>query len=359
MQGTSDRSVARHLFLVVLVVALVLPFGPLFTPPAQAQEEEEEYAGNFTLMFEKARKPALKAIEKKFRESKLFDATVEQLNDTLALPSDLNIVFTQCGTVNAFYDSKNSRVLMCYELMEFFQKQFAAAYEDDEVAEAAMLDSTIFVFHHELGHALVDLLELPITGKEEDAVDDLATLVLLKEWEGGDESALSAANSFYMMGEDEEASEDETAIEKLPYYGEHSLGKQRYYQIACIVYGSDPETHADLVGESLPRERAERCEAEYQQKARSWGTLLADFYGAADQEEVEETADSIMNGVALKSAIPGNTSDDQTVYQVVVNQEKRYSLWPADRELPRGWKAVGKSGTKDECLQYVREAMKG
>jgi MbtH protein len=46
---------------------------------------------------------------------------------------------------------------------------------------------------------------------------------------------------------------------------------------------------------------------------------------------------------------------DTSLYQVVVNQEGQYSLWFADRELPQGWSAVGKSGTKDECLAYVEE----
>ncbi|HZS36029.1 MAG TPA: MbtH family protein [Polyangia bacterium] len=47
--------------------------------------------------------------------------------------------------------------------------------------------------------------------------------------------------------------------------------------------------------------------------------------------------------------------DDDTVYQVVVNHEQQYSIWPAARELPLGWTAVGKSGTKAECLDYIKQ----
>ena len=47
--------------------------------------------------------------------------------------------------------------------------------------------------------------------------------------------------------------------------------------------------------------------------------------------------------------------EDTTRYQVVVNHEEQYSIWPADRELPLGWKAAGKSGTKEECLAYIKE----
>ena len=42
-------------------------------------------------------------------------------------------------------------------------------------------------------------------------------------------------------------------------------------------------------------------------------------------------------------------------YSVVVNGEEQYSIWPADREKPAGWKDAGKSGTKEECLAFIKE----
>ena len=47
--------------------------------------------------------------------------------------------------------------------------------------------------------------------------------------------------------------------------------------------------------------------------------------------------------------------NDDAFYKVVVNDEEQYSIWPADRENPIGWKDAGKSGTKEECLEYIRE----
>jgi MbtH protein len=47
--------------------------------------------------------------------------------------------------------------------------------------------------------------------------------------------------------------------------------------------------------------------------------------------------------------------EDTTVYQVVVNHEEQYSIWPVGRELPLGWSGVGKEGTKAECLAYIEE----
>jgi uncharacterized protein YbdZ (MbtH family) len=46
--------------------------------------------------------------------------------------------------------------------------------------------------------------------------------------------------------------------------------------------------------------------------------------------------------------------EDKTTYKVGVNHEEQYSIWPADRENPLGWRDVGKSGTKEECLAYIK-----
>jgi len=48
-------------------------------------------------------------------------------------------------------------------------------------------------------------------------------------------------------------------------------------------------------------------------------------------------------------------SEDKVIYRVVMNHEEQYSIWPAHREIPSGWKDVGKSGVKAECLAYIKE----
>ncbi|BAY50146.1 MbtH domain-containing protein (plasmid) [Scytonema sp. HK-05] len=50
-----------------------------------------------------------------------------------------------------------------------------------------------------------------------------------------------------------------------------------------------------------------------------------------------------------------NDQEDTTIYKVVVNDEQQYSIWSADRENALGWTDVGKSGTKAECLAYIKE----
>ena len=48
-------------------------------------------------------------------------------------------------------------------------------------------------------------------------------------------------------------------------------------------------------------------------------------------------------------------NDSGALYYIVMNHEEQYSIWPADRENALGWKAVGPSGPKDQCLAYIKE----
>jgi MbtH protein len=47
--------------------------------------------------------------------------------------------------------------------------------------------------------------------------------------------------------------------------------------------------------------------------------------------------------------------EDDTLYHVVVNHEEQYSIWPEYKAVPAGWRAVGKTGRKPECLDYIKE----
>ena len=46
---------------------------------------------------------------------------------------------------------------------------------------------------------------------------------------------------------------------------------------------------------------------------------------------------------------------DAAVYKVVINHEEQYSIWPAERENALGWQDAGKTGTRQECLDYIQQ----
>jgi hypothetical protein len=190
------------------------------------------------------------------------------LNKVFILPQDIYLSVDVCGEANAYYDPDTKEIIMCTELSKFFEQSFAKEYEDKDEAAQAVHDSTIFIFYHELGHALIDIYDLPVTGKEEDAVDQLATLIVADGSEEGAASVFNGAVAFTHFDGDE--------LSESAFWGEHSMGIQRFYNTVCLLYGQDPKAHKDMVtDEVLPQARAQRCPSEYQRIEKAWGTLLS------------------------------------------------------------------------------------
>lgn len=53
--------------------------------------------------------------------------------------------------------------------------------------------------------------------------------------------------------------------------------------------------------------------------------------------------------------MPWNEDDEDQIFEVVVNHEEQYSIWPADREVPRGWRTVGVKAPKAACLAHIEQ----
>jgi hypothetical protein len=247
----------------------------LIRVPAQGKKQKIKDQGDFKVVYRLGQKSKFKDIQDDLKESKLFEEIAAGLNDTFALPVDLPIVFMECGEENAFYDPDKGEIHMCYELINQFIETFARHSKTPEAAVTATLDAVAFVLFHELGHALIHIYELPATGKEEDAVDQLATLLLIEGvGEEGEVAAIDGARSF-SLGENLKGVD----ANKLAFWDEHSLGPQRFYNILCWVYGQNTEKWAHLVKNgNLPKERAERCSEEYEKMSNAWGTLLDPYF---------------------------------------------------------------------------------
>jgi MbtH protein len=80
----------------------------------------------------------------------------------------------------------------------------------------------------------------------------------------------------------------------------------------------------------------------YDSHSRNHANHIAQLLNAIFQEEDLIVADT-------------GESRNETVYKVLVNEEKQYSLWRADKDIPAGWKDEGTSGSKEECLAHIEE----
>lgn len=195
----------------------------------------------------------------------------KSLNETIALPYDVFLNFDQCGEPNAFYDPNTKEITMCYEFYEDIEEAFKTIHKDPAKI-ADMTEGTMVVFlFHELGHCLIDVWDLPATGREEDAVDQLAMFILLDGTPEGEGMVLAAATYFDLTSRDRDA-------EDLEFWDEHSLDQQRFYDMLCLTYGSNPTKNKKLLGkDGLPADRAQRCPEEYKRVNKAWTKLLTSY----------------------------------------------------------------------------------
>jgi len=224
--------------------------------------------GVVTVRYDDSKLASHRIIKMQLRSNHHFEVAAAGIDTAFLIPRDIQVVFADCGKANATYDPAQAAVFVCYELLRLFAQDYRKYAPTDSAADVALWQTALFVFYHEMGHALIDILGLPATGREEDAVDQLATILLLEAGPDGRDAALRGAEWLQLQSR--------RSTGRSRAWDEHSLDQQRYFNVICWVYGSDPKAQAALLGRDwgLPRARAARCPPEYARIHRAWTSLL-------------------------------------------------------------------------------------
>jgi hypothetical protein len=145
-------------------------------------------------------------------------------------------------------------------------------FPEDEAAASFVTSNLLSTFYHELGHGLIDILGLPVLGREEDAADTLAALLVHETWDEEQATRIVYDTAAAYLLYDAEAE----ATGNMPDLADtHSLDLQRYYNLVCLYYGANPDLREDEARElSLPDSRAETCGEEFELAQASWGGIL-------------------------------------------------------------------------------------
>jgi hypothetical protein len=138
----------------------------------------------------------------------------------------------------------------------------------------------LFVGFHEMGHALVNQLRLPVLGHDEDAADSFATLAMLNE---GTEFSVNvlvqAARGWFLFDR-----RDRKLGNMLTFYDEHGVDQQRAYAIVCLMVGSDHRQFKELADwVQMPEARQATCQGDYNNAKYSWDLVLTPFLRSAGQ----------------------------------------------------------------------------
>ncbi|MBR8832001.1 MAG: hypothetical protein N5P05_001688 [Chroococcopsis gigantea SAG 12.99] len=229
--------------------------------------------GKFSLIYEPSDNKLHRALQDGLRKSGLFAKLIDDLNQSnLVLRTDIPVIIRDCGTANAFYNPRDNSVTICNELF----LQIAGDLENvtSENLQDSLTDAlyvSIFAFYHELGHALIDVLSLPTVGNEEDAADQFAALILINsgDQEIAQKTIVNAATWFATSPE-------------VPAWEQHVPNDKRFYNLVCMVYGSDPREYQSL-GRKIPKERADLCPQEFAKINNSWNQLLLPHFLEANR----------------------------------------------------------------------------
>ncbi len=202
-------------------------------------------------------------------ENNALDETVKFINDAVSF--DYPVTLSVGAEDGPLFDPAINDISLPFMFVDTILTHFESSLGDLEESEqnAIVLDVVTHTLLHETAHALIAQLDIPIVGKEEDAADALATMLLLEYHDSGTDIALTAADMFAL----EDQSIDQ--FENADYWGVHSLDIQRYYSTLCYIAGNnDDERQLIIEDELLSEDKADECIDEYALMVSSWEALL-------------------------------------------------------------------------------------
>jgi len=182
------------------------------------------------------------------------------------------------------------KLLIAVVCIVSLQRTALADENEQNFIEANILS----IFYHELGHAVIDLLRVPIYGQEEDAADVMSVLMIHELFEEESAQSIAYDSAFGFIN-------DPDGTEEVPYWALHGPDEQRYYNHVCLFYGANPDKRDELAYDlGLPDERAETCVEEYEQADSSWGLVFQELSdpsspGVLEFIKSEDDGDVLLN----------------------------------------------------------------
>jgi hypothetical protein len=227
-------------------------------------------AGKWHYSYVDSSDPELRPLGQRAKQWGVLEQITEDLAGRYVMPNDLDVSFDECGMINAFYSSSNASITFCYELLALLAEVFLPADGSwTQEAQDQISGAIWFIMMHEVGHALVHQLDLPITGREEDVADQLAVWTLMETGEKGAQAAYAGTLALQPATDQ---------FEQYEFADEHSLGPVRLFNVLCWIYGSDPDKYGAILADGhLPEERAVRCPGEWDRMSKAWQRLLSPY----------------------------------------------------------------------------------
>jgi hypothetical protein len=269
---------AGSMFRAVLIGAIGMASMAL---PAAAQPDAAPTSNAVQIKYGKPLNPAHAPIYERLQRRRVL----EDFRDFLApvrLPAPLLVATEDCkGNVNAWYSDRT--ITICYEYVAWIHSiARKVTLTNDITLEDAVVGPFVDVLLHELSHAIIDMLKIPVFGREEDAADQLAAFILLQFGKDVARRTITgAALLFRQMAIDQKPG-------TMDYASVHGLPAQRFVNVLCIAYGAHRELFQEFVDKGLlPQHRVVNCHWEYRQIAYAFKTLISPHIDPVLQKQVQ------------------------------------------------------------------------
>lgn len=200
--------------------------------------------------------PVFSYMRAEFSEQDMLANITTPLNEHFQLPRDVTLEVAECGRTGAFYDPSRPAVQLCYELV----MEMVESLVGEDGDQTQFVGAFSYVLLHQIGRAVIDVMDLPVTVPPEEAADQFA-LVMAAMAGGVMDGMVQGTHALHELSIDWEN----------PGSGEAAPGDARMRRLACLAYGSDMAGGAELVVAGLlTPAQARGCEAEYEAVLEAW-----------------------------------------------------------------------------------------
>jgi hypothetical protein len=262
---------------IILLLVASIAAATLFAPPASSNSERirTEYL--------EPRNKTQEPILKKLNERRVLE-TLQELLSAFRLPRSLLLQTKDCdGVSNAWYE--NNVVTMCYEFVaEIYVRAPMKTTDAGVTHEDTVIGTLVQVLLHETGHALFDMLRVPIFGREEDAADQFAAYLILQMHREDARRVIDGVSQMLLNQANVQK------VDRDAFSNVHGLPAQRFFNLMCMAYGAHSWLYADIVSKGLlPEERAESCKAEYKSLVFAMDTLISPHIDPESRSKFQST----------------------------------------------------------------------
>ena len=191
----------------------------------------------------------------------------------LRLPRELTIRAAECGASSLPFDAQKGIITICYEAIADIQAIAKGATSDPNELANLVTGGVVEEALHRMALAVLQVFDVPVWGRKEDAADMLGAFMMLQFDEHiANITILGAAQLFIYKT---------SALGKVDYVSDLSPPGQRFYNFLCIAVGGDRVDFGALVDKGfLPKDRARGCAAEYEKVRRAFDMRLMPYADA-------------------------------------------------------------------------------